>query len=139
MKTFLFSPRRARLAGWVCLSLAFLPYYSHKTFPGPSQINLPLIGVVKGPPERTYFHLGLPWSPWVSYRRILDYQGPFSFRYDEGYHYGPMCWSAVPAVLGCLFLVAARRLRRVAAPQVADLNVAPTPGKADEVTGGAGP
>jgi hypothetical protein len=68
---------------------------------------------VKGPPERTYFHIGLPWSPWVSYRRVLDYQGPLSFRYDEGYRYG-LCRSAVPAVLGIALLVFARRARRAA-------------------------
>jgi hypothetical protein len=25
------TPRRARIAGWICLVLAFLPYYSHRT------------------------------------------------------------------------------------------------------------
>jgi hypothetical protein len=68
-------------------------------------VDLFLIGKVKGPPERTFFHVGLPWSPWVRYWRVLDYQGPFAFNYQYGYNWNTFNGSAVLAVLGVVVLV----------------------------------
>jgi hypothetical protein len=97
--------------------IAFLPYYSHTASDGPSEVDLPFFGKVKGPPERTYFHVGLPWSPWVRYWRVLEYQGPFSFNYSWGYNYEFLCGSTVPAMLGVVLLVIAWRARRARAPE----------------------
>jgi hypothetical protein len=105
-------PRATLITGVVCLVVAFLPYYSHTASDGPSEVDLPFFGKVKGPPERTFFHVGLPWSPWVRYWRVLDYGGPFSFNYSEGYDYRFFPGSAVPAVLGVLLLVVAWCARR---------------------------
>jgi len=103
--------------GVLCLVVAFVPYYSHTASAGPSEVDLPFFGKVKGPPERTYFHVGLPWSPWVRYWRVLEYQGPFAFNYSWGFDSRIFPGSAVPAVLGVVLLVLARRARRSPAPE----------------------
>ncbi len=110
-------PRATLITGIVCVVIAFLPYYSHTASDGPSEIDLPFFGKVKGPPERTYFHIGLPWSPWVRYWRVLEYQGPLAFNYSWGYNYEFLCGSTVPAVLGLVLLVVAWRARRARAPE----------------------
>jgi len=105
-------PRATLIAGVLCLLVAFWPYYSHTTSPGPAEIDLPIFGKVSGPPERTFFHVGLPWSPWFSYWRVLDYQGPFAWNYKYGFNYDFVPASAIPAVVGVILLIAARLARR---------------------------
>jgi hypothetical protein len=84
---------------------------------GPSEVDLAFFGKVKGPLERTFFHVGLPWSPWVRYWRVLEYQGPFAFNYSYGFDSRILPGSAVPAVLGVVLLVVARIARRRPAPE----------------------
>lgn len=105
-------PRGIRIAGVICLVVAFLPYYSHTVSPGPAEVDVLFIGKVKGPPERTFFHVGLPFSPWVRYWRVLEYGGPLAFNYSEGYDWRICPASAIPAVLGVVLLVVDRRRRR---------------------------
>lgn len=112
-------PRGVLAAGIVCLVIAFLPYYSHSAAAGPAEVDLPFFGKVKGPPERTHFHVGLPWSPWVKYWRVLEYQGPFNFNYSYGYNFEIFCGSAVPALLGTALLFVRRRARRARGAELA--------------------
>jgi hypothetical protein len=84
---------------------------------GPAEIDLPFFGKVSGPPERTYFHVGIPWSPWFSYWRVLDYQGPFAWNYQYGFNYNVLPGSAIPVVVGVILLVAAWIARRKPAPE----------------------
>jgi len=111
-------PRGFLITGVVFLVVAFLPYYSHTASDGPAEVDLPFFGKVKGPPERTYFHVGLPWSPWVKYWRVLEYQWPFSFNYSYGYNWEVFPGSAVPAVLGVALLFIRWRSRRAAAAEL---------------------
>ena len=112
-------PRGILIAGGFCLLIAFLPYYSHTAASGPAEVDLLFIGKVKGPPERTHFHVGLPWSPWVRYWRVLEYQAPWAFNYSEGFNYTFLPGSAVPAVLGVALLIVAWRSRRAPAAELA--------------------
>ena len=112
-------PRATRITGIICLVLAFLPYYYHTASDGPAEIDLPFFGKVKGPPEQTFFHIGLPWSPWVKYWRVLEYQGPFAWNYSYGYNVEALPGSAIPAILGVLLLFIARRARKHPAPEPA--------------------
>jgi hypothetical protein len=108
-------PRRFLITGIVCLMFAFLPYYSHSAADGPAEVDLPFFGKVKGPPERTFFHVGLPWSPWVKYWRVLEHHGSFAFNYSYGYNFEIFTGSAVPALLGVALLFVRRRARRAQA------------------------
>ena len=111
-------PRGVVIAGGISLAIAFLPYYSHTAASGPAEVDLPFFGKVKGPPERTHFHVGLPWSPWVRYSRVLEYQGPLAFNYSEGFNCTMFCGSAVPAVVGVVLLLIAWRSRRARAEEL---------------------
>jgi hypothetical protein len=97
-------PRGFLISGIVCLVIAFLPYYSHSAADGPAEVEIPFFGKVKGPPERTFFHVGLPWSPWVKYWRVLEYQGPFALNYSWGWNAEIFSGSAIPALLGAALL-----------------------------------
>jgi hypothetical protein len=108
-------PRAFLISGIVCLVIAFLPYYSHNAADGPAEVDLPFFGKVKGPPERTFFHVGLPWSPWIKYWRVLEYQGPFAFNYSYGFNAEIFSGSAIPALLGVALLFVRRRSRKTLA------------------------
>jgi hypothetical protein len=110
-------PRGTLITGALCLVLAFLPYYSHTASDGPAEVDLFLIGKVKGPPERTFFHIGLPWSPWVRYWRVLEYQGPFAFNYQYGHNWNTFNGSALLAAFGVVVLVVGWIARQRPAPR----------------------
>ena len=80
-------------AGWICLLLAFLPYYWREAIPGhpvpqelPEEVpDMPYFGSAALPKESTAtkFSVGLPFSPWFRYVKEVVYtrvEGPaFSF------------------------------------------------------------
>ena len=125
-------PRGVLIAGILCLVIAFLPYYSHSTAAGPAEVDLPFFGKVKGPPERTHIHIGLPWSPWVKYWRVLEYQGPFAFNYSYGYNFEIFCGSAVPALMGAALLFLAWRSRKARASELTSASPPGSPGSFPE-------
>jgi hypothetical protein len=127
-------PRGFLISGIVCLVIAFLPYYYHTAADGPAEVEMPFFGKVKGPPERTFFYVGLPWSPWVKYWRVLEYQGPFAFNYSWGWNAEIFSGSAIPALLGAALLFVRRRARRA---QAAERH--PAPARADEGPGPSPP
>jgi hypothetical protein len=97
-------------------------------------VDLPIFGKVKGPPERTFFQVGLPWSPWVRYWRVLEYQGPFAFNYQYGYNWNTDNGSAVLAVLGVIVLVVRLIARRRPAPVAPAASTAVTESELPEAT-----
>jgi len=127
-------PRGTLITGVLCLVIAFLPYYSHTAAAGPPEVDLPFIGKIKGPPERTHFRVGLPWSPWFRYWRVLEYNGPFAFNYSEGFNWEILPGSAVPAVMGVALLYLAWRSRKARAieltPPTPTDSAAPVPSSA---------
>ena len=102
-------------AGWLCLCLSIVPYYSRQALPPPRPLPAgagraagDIVQLTTPESARTEFRIGLPFSPWFTFKKEAVYTPLAGDAYrseirSEGRIWFPN-WSSALAAVGVALL-----------------------------------